>query len=556
MLSRWTKAVPSISYSFNPKFQVSVPENKDVKKDDSKKEDSKKDESKKKKEKDVKEKQDKKEKKDKKVKKEKKTKSSKKKDLKKSKKEKFEKLVKHEKIVQSKESIEPKESKDTKDLKESKELKELKEKEDPKELQEQKSEMEEVPTPSTTPSQKIVDLVDYDDDDDDEDLEIIESFPLSKDEVSKEESPNTEEYVDNWEDEEEKTPLNPADGEDSFKDGFSTPIFVNPSPPADHKFDEQATTQVIAIDSTTPPVPKEEESSYRNQDLVVTETKITKPKSSKVLFGIDDIYSDVVNSFNQSQTSVNIPKPDSPSSSSTSSSSDSENEPDEVETPQKEEPENPYENFSEDDLVTIKKLDENLSKIQSMRVNYGDPLAADEFCEGLKKMEKYLTTQRNIIIKKYLSTPQFLVTLQEAEVKENHSPTVFQSSIKMVISPTKISKNRIQSNSNLLGSDDDEEASVNAEESSVKVEEPKKEEIVIKEEKKSEVVEVKKERRTKSPEKKEKDRKSSKGKSDSPSRKRRSRSPKIVDKHKKEKDRHVSGEFLFLNLVCFSTYYR
>lgn len=451
-------------------------------------------------------------------------------------------LVKKEESDKKEESVkkeEPLKTKKAKKVKKAKKKssKKAKKKKKVKKHKKAKAPKDENTTPPCTPPPKIVDLVDYDDDDEDEidEMEIMESFPLSKD-LTKEESPNTEEYVDNWENEEEKTPL--IQEEDSFKDGFSTPIFVNPSPPADHKFEHE-----VNNGSTTPPL---QSTTMRKEVSEEPETRIFKP--SKVLFGIDDIYSDVLNSINRSQTK----KPSTPSSSS-SSSSDSEDEIEEktttppLQVPEEEkekeekiEPENPYANFSEEDLAKIQKLDENLSKIQSMRSSYGDP--ADEFCEGLNKMEKFLTTERNIMIQKYSSTPQFLVTLQEAELKEDQSPSVFQSSIKMVISPTKMSKNRIRSSSNLLGSDDDEEvAETVKEEKKVVVVEEK----AVKEEKKM-VVDLKKERKTtRSPDKRDKDRKSSsKGKSESPSRRRRSRSPKIADKGHR-RDRHVAGEIFF-----------
>lgn len=389
-------------------------------------------------------------------------------------------------------------------------------------------------------------LVDYEDDGEDEEdiesMEIIESFPLSKDLFTKEDSPNTEEYVDNWENEDERTPVVPVEEEDSYKDGFSTPLFVNPSPPADHKFDDQGPTQEIVNGSSTPPISG---TMRKREDSEEQETRIFKP--SKQLFGIDDIYSDVLNRINPTQTKKPLTPP--------SSSSDSEEEIEErTTTPPlqladiKNEPESPYGNFSVEDLAKIQKLDENLAKIQSMRSSYGDP--ADEFCEGLNKMEKFLTTARNITIQKYSSTPQFLVTLQEADLKDDQSPTVFQSSIKMVITPTKIAKNRIQSGTNLLGSDDEDDI-VETEKQEVKKEEKRvvEEKVVVKEEKKV-VVEVKKERRsTRSPEKK--DRKPSKGKSESPIRKRRSRSPpKSLDKGHR-RDRHVVGKLfvIFVSMI-------
>lgn len=395
--------------------------------------------------------------------------------------------------------------------------------------------------PSPVAKQADPPLVDYDDDDEDEDdienMEITESFPLSKELFTKEDSPNTEEYIDNWENEEERTPVVPVGEEDSFKDGFSTPLFVNPSPPADHKFDDQGSTQEIVNGSSTPPIFG---TIRKREDSAEDETRIFKP--SKQLFGIDDIYSDVLNRINPSQAKKKPLTP--PSSPSDEEVEERTTTPPLESASLKSEPENPYANFSEEDLAKIQKLDENLAKIQSMRSSYGDP--ADEFCEGLNKMEKFLTTARNITIQKYSSTPQFLVTLQEADLKDDQSPPVFQSSIKMVITPTKISKNRIQSGTNLLGSDDEDDI-VETEKLEVKKEEEKKvveekEKVVVKEEKKT-VVEVKKERKsTRSPEKKDKDRKSFKGKPESPNRKRRSRSPpKSLDKGHR-RDRHVIGE--------------
>ncbi|KAL5291692.1 hypothetical protein ACFFRR_010849 [Megaselia abdita] len=523
---KWTKSTPSISYSFNAnsKVEQSQPVVKsDVKVDV-------KPEAKVKKEEEKKEEPKKSEKKEKKAKKAKKAKK-----------------VKKKKKAKTKKKSEAKEENTTPSCTPP-----------PSTAKEEEKEVEKV-EPSEKPVIKI-DLVDYEVDDDEEDeleMEIIESFPLAKDlvttenEKEKEESPNTEEYVDNWENEEDKTPLNVMDEEDSFKDGFSTPIFVNPSPPADHKFNDQSSTQEILNGSNTPPIPST--SLITRKDSEEPETRIFKP--SKQLFGIDDIYSDVLNSINRSQAR----KPCTPSSSSSSSESEEDETPSTppIEMAKKpEEPENPYANFSEEDLAKIQKLDENLSKIQSMRLSYGDP--ADEFCEGLNKMEKFLTTARNITIQKYSSTPQFLVTLQEAELKDDQSPSVFQSSIKMVISPTKISKNRIKSGTNLLGSDDDDEVVETEKEEIKKEEDVKKEEEkekpkeevkkVVKEEKKKrsdDVVEVKKERKsTRSPDKKDRERsdktvrKSSKGKSESPNRRRRSRSPKVVDKGHR-RDRHV-----------------
>lgn len=384
---------------------------------------------------------------------------------------------------------------------------------------------------------KKVDLVDYEDDDDEyiTGMEIHESFPLSKDIISNEQN------LSNWEKEEVEKHFAPVEEDETFKDGFSTPIFVNPSPPADHKFNNLSSTKEIGDGSVTPPISS---TMYKRQESEEPETKLFKP--SKQLFGIDDIYSDVLNSISRSAAKKPITPSPSPSSSS------SEEEVDEgTTTPPLElitsniEPENPYANFSEEDLTKIQKLDENLAKIQSMRSNYGDP--ADEFCEGLNKMEKFLTTARNITIQKYTSTPQFLVTLQEAELKDDHSPSIFQSSIKMVITPSSASKNRVKSGtSNLLGSDEEEDVADK--------EEPKKvieEKVVVKEEKKP-VVEVKKDRKsTRSPEKKEKDRRPYKRKSESPNRRKRSRSPKVLDKvHRR--DRHVVGKYQrFLTSIVY-----